>query len=368
MAIFVFYDFQEIIDDYVKYLLQSLNDIVDKLIIVSNSKLSKKSKNVFLTYTDNVYERENLGFDAGAYKDVICHYLNNECWENWDEVFFLNDTFYGPVYPWETVCNQMDRYEIDFWGMTEREGAIIAGIRLPTHLQSYFLAVRKKMLGSDEFKFFWNQMKYYSNVYDVIINFEAAFTEYFSKCGFSYTSYVSVRDKEKIIPKTCSSYFDYMFELINEIKMPLVKRKALCIYNYKQTIKTLNYIDLHTAYDVSLIRKHIGRLDRNKRLYPYGFEEIDKFCQLYSKIYIYGHGKNGHSVSDYLNCKGIKVEKFIVTSEQDINSDDVIAYNALVLDKDTGIILGLGDANCKIVLRQLKNDIPTKQLLIPRAL
>ena len=42
LGIFIFYDKDNIIDDYVIYMLDSLTEAVNELIIVSNSKLDKK--------------------------------------------------------------------------------------------------------------------------------------------------------------------------------------------------------------------------------------------------------------------------------------------------------------------------------------
>ena len=71
LAIFVFYDFQGIVDKYVEYLLYELIKVVKELVIISNGSLSEEAKQIFSRYSNRVYERENKGFDAGAYKDAF---------------------------------------------------------------------------------------------------------------------------------------------------------------------------------------------------------------------------------------------------------------------------------------------------------
>ena len=72
LGIFVFYDKNGIVGKYVEYLLTEIKSVVDDLYIVSNGILTSISKEIFLINTNNLIERENRGFDGGAYRDVLC--------------------------------------------------------------------------------------------------------------------------------------------------------------------------------------------------------------------------------------------------------------------------------------------------------
>ena len=80
LCIFVTYDHENIVDDYIGYLLQQLRKVVDGLAVVCNYEYIAKGIDKIRPYADKVYYRNNTGFDAGAYKDAICSYLG------WDEI------------------------------------------------------------------------------------------------------------------------------------------------------------------------------------------------------------------------------------------------------------------------------------------
>ena len=367
MAIFVFYDFQGIVDEYVKYLLQSLNAVTDKIIIVSNGNLDKRAREELEVITEFIYERDNKGFDAGAYKDVFTSYLNNESFDQWDEMILLNDTCYGPVYPWQEVFEKMDRQNVDFWGMTKQECyKWNDGATLPPHVQSYFLAVRKSVLLADSFHKFWEQMDYPDNLDNAILNFEVKFTNYFSKKGFKYGVYTDVCGGDIFMNKSELTYSYYITDLLVTARMPLIKRKALFLNNFEKAHVALEFVSAHTDYDINLIRNHITRLDVNHKLLPFGYIELDNFCEKFAKVYIYGHGKIGHIVEKYLSWKKIKIVNFIVTERKESDETDVISYQDLVVDQNTGVILALGKNNVKQVMLMIADDIPKTQLLIPR--
>lgn len=163
LGVFVFYDASGIVDDYVEELLKSLVDELNKLVIVVNGLITGMSKKKLKKYSNNIFLRENKGFDAGAYKDVFLNFLNEEDWEQWDEVILCNDTFYGPIFPWKIVFNKMYIYKnIGFWGLSRYPGDEIISDEegYPNHIQSYFLVCRKNLITSSFFWEFWYSMDY----------------------------------------------------------------------------------------------------------------------------------------------------------------------------------------------------------------
>lgn len=366
MAVFVLYDFEGKVERYVEYLLKSLSTVVEKMIVVSNGNLGMQEKAKIEVLTEYIYERDNKGLDAGAYKDVFTAYVKNKEWEKWDEVILLNDSFYGPMYPWQEVFEKMDYQDVDFWGMTKvneliREDEPI----IPTYIQSYFIAVRKKMLCSDVFHFFWDKMDYPKDLYDAVVNFEMKFTDYFSKFNYKYLTYTDVMENNYITSRT-SPYISYTLELLATTRMPLVKRKALTIDNFENARNTIKYISAYTEYDVELIKSHMIRLDSNHKLAPYGYMEIDDFCKRNPKIYIYGHGKYGHLVESYFRWRSHNYEKFIVTTKAESDGENVISYSDLKVDDQTGILLAVGKKNLDQILPIVAKDISASQLLVPR--
>ena len=159
LGIFVFYDRDGIVDEYVTYLLRALRQELDRLVIVCNGVLQPEGRRRLEVFTQEVYVRENRGYDAAAYRAAFEQYLGWRQLEGYEELVLCNDTFYGPFWPLRTVFDRMDeRPELDFWGLTVHARMEAGGWQesrygcLPEHLQSYFLVVRSRLLHAQAFR------------------------------------------------------------------------------------------------------------------------------------------------------------------------------------------------------------------------
>lgn len=91
VAFYLFYDKDGIVDDYIPYKLEQLKKHIDKLIVISNSNLTKEARLKLEISSDVVIARENFGFDVWGYKEGL-EYLGDEKYD-YDEAIFLNYTF-----------------------------------------------------------------------------------------------------------------------------------------------------------------------------------------------------------------------------------------------------------------------------------
>ena len=83
LGIFVFYDASGIVDLYIQELLKSLLSELNKLVIVVNGKITNNCRQVLEKYSNNIFIRENKGFDAGAYKEFFFKfYCQVKTWNN----------------------------------------------------------------------------------------------------------------------------------------------------------------------------------------------------------------------------------------------------------------------------------------------
>ncbi|MGB8382787.1 MAG: rhamnan synthesis F family protein, partial [Dermatophilaceae bacterium] len=185
----LFYDDSGIVDDYVLYKLAALRRHVDPIFVVSNSPLTHDGRHRLEQVADTVWVRENTGFDVWAYKEAL-DVLGDERLAEFDELVFMNYTFFGPIYPFEETFERMDTEELDFWGLTEHKGERGsyngAERTLSPHLQSHWIAVRKRLFQSIEFQKYWSTMPIITSYDESIMQHESRFTEYFSSRGFRY--------------------------------------------------------------------------------------------------------------------------------------------------------------------------------------
>lgn len=276
LGIFVFYDRDGIVDEYVTYLLRALRQELDRLVIVCNGVLQPEGRRRLEAFTQEVYVRENRGYDAAAYRAAFEQYLGWRQLEGYEELVLCNDTFYGPFWPLRTVFDRMDeRPELDFWGLTVHARMEAGGWQesrygcLPEHLQSYFLVVRSRLLHAQAFREFWRKVpREPDTVRETISEFEVRFTHAFSRLGYRWAPYADTRsldDRGGMTPVNPNVY--NCAELVERFRCPILKRRAFTDTIQEMTTdngnpaRALAYVASHSDYDISMILRHLLRLE-----------------------------------------------------------------------------------------------------------
>lgn len=269
VGIFFFYDKEGIVDSYVSYLLEKMVPSLSRLIVVSNGKLTGKGYKIFEKYTAEIIERENVGLDVGAYKDAI-EYIGWTALRQYDEAIIFNHTIMGPVYPFEEMFSDMNQRDVDFWGITKygREEFDPFGYSpygyLPEHIQSHFIAFRRSLLISDEFKKFWEELPVMNSYNESVGMFESAFTKKFEDKGFSWDVYVNTDDYKGM---TTYPLIFYPKDLIKNKRCPIFKRRTFFqSYTYvtantvgQGAAELMDYLKQNQLYDVDMIWENLLR-------------------------------------------------------------------------------------------------------------
>ena len=176
--------------DYVVAALSSLRPHANHILLVSNSPISEVDRARLATCCDEILPRPNEGLDAGAYRAGLEH-LGWERLADFDELILTNHTYYAPLRPWEEVLTRAAGWgDISFWGMTEhatmRPHPFLAQRELPRHLQSHWIAVRRRLLTDPAFREYWEQMPPISSYRDSIQWHESRFTGHFAELGHTW--------------------------------------------------------------------------------------------------------------------------------------------------------------------------------------
>ena len=176
--------------DYVVAALSSLRPHANHILLVSNSPISEVDRARLATCCDEILPRPNEGLDAGAYRAGLEH-LGWERLADFDELILTNHTYYAPLRPWEEVLTRTGSWrDISFWGMTEhgvmRPHPFLAKRELPRHIQSHWIAVRRRLLADPAFREYWEQMPPVSSYRDSIQWHESRFTGHFAELGHTW--------------------------------------------------------------------------------------------------------------------------------------------------------------------------------------
>lgn len=281
LGVFVFYDRDGIVDDYVLYLLKSLKEATEDIIVVSNCMLSGSEKAKFFSFTDKIKIRENIGLDAGAFKEVYDEY--QEYFKTFDEIILMNDTFYGPFVPFKIICETMGEKDIDFWGLSASYDSPDGFGYLPdkiihSHIQTFFIAFRSTVLNSEAFNTYWQNynIKKMRSFNNVVTKHEIVFTHYLEQAGFTWEVYTNLEKYHSPnYEENFNTYAYASYDLIKNYRCPFIKRKnfvfdkkdVLYLSDGEDNKKSLDYIKKEKLYDTDLIWKNLIRLYKTEDLY-----------------------------------------------------------------------------------------------------
>lgn len=348
------------VEEFKKKLIEMVSVYADFFIIVSNGAVSEQTYSFFKEYASNVLIRKNIGYDGGAYKDALSGLNLDE----YDELLLMNDTFYGFFYPLDDFFDKsQNNPHVDFWGLTQYSGGFgDYNEYISPHIQGYFLLIKSSMLHSNEFRLFWNSLEYPMSYTEAVRIFEVRFTVFFQEFGFRGDAYckleeIGIKDKfNKIL------YIKNPYELIRDLHCPILKRKGCYIEN-QNAWKAIKYIKENNLYDVEIIYNQILLDYKNGVISSYfNLYDLEIFLNRYDKIYIYGKGRYGLALYEYLECRNKAIEKFIVSYKGEQEDDRIIEVSELPKGNDYGIILALKPQFTHEVLGNLLHRVLVEQL------
>ncbi len=278
-AVYVHYDREGVVHDYVIEQLRQLVAANFRITFVTNArKLKEASAAAVIPFCRQVIWRRNVGHDIGAYKDGIAALGDlGGC----DRLLLMNDSVYGPFRPLAEVLSSIDSSQTDFWGITDSWDGHY-------HLQSYFIVFLKEALSSRVFRNFWRRLPYFSSKSAIIHNGEVRITQRLTRqklragvlCPYwdvatavltkledrrptdlapVHQAFLENLQRQLVLgtPLNPSHYF--WETLITDFSCPFIKRDLVqknpvaIVYAWRWA----EVIALNSEYDLGLIRRHL---------------------------------------------------------------------------------------------------------------
>lgn len=229
LALYVFYDKDGYVGDYVKYYIKALKEIAHRVIFIVNGLIQPDGRKDIENTGAEIFQRENKGLDFGAWKDIILNVGFHEI-SGYDELVLCNCSCYGPVYPLADVFSEMEARNCDFWGITKHPATGNLIIKndpasvIIEHIQSYFLVLSRRVITSDAFQKWWYELEPTSSYSAEVAYHENKFTKYLHDSSFSYDTYV---DCDKYFKHNCpyTPSFACAYEMLTEDRDPFIKKK-----------------------------------------------------------------------------------------------------------------------------------------------
>lgn len=266
LAVYAFYDPAGKVGDFVVHKLQALKPHVARLVVVVNGHVEDAGRRRLEDCGASVHVRANEGFDIWGFRHALVELLGWDEVCRFDEVLLLNSTFYGPLYPFSELFEEMGRRDADFWGLTAFKGPVPNGFTfegmIPFHIQSYFMAFRRRVLTNPGFRSWWERLPPLATYVDAVLKHEARFTEFLAGQGFRYALYCDPARYRVVNPS-----FDVL-DLLVEHRCPVIKRRPFFhepLYlelNNVELARALRLIEERSSYPLELIWRDITHAAR----------------------------------------------------------------------------------------------------------
>ena len=263
LLLYVHFNKYNHISSHVYYQLTKMRPLFSKVVFISNSSINEQDyhKIVELRLMDQFIQRENIGFDFAAWRDGMTA-VGFEELATYDSVTIMNDTCFGPLWDIKDYYLEYESDDsVDFWGLTNNRATpksrYTQGFR--EHIQSYFITFKKSVIVSPEFKNFWENVKNYTNVQDVIDNYETQVTTKFLDAGFNYKVIFNTVNEDASHMLHADFSFYHPTAILSH-RVPFIKVKAID-NNQHITPYLLDEIAKQSDYPVDLIISHMSEIN-----------------------------------------------------------------------------------------------------------
>lgn len=159
--------------------IASLSRVCDRLVVVSTAGLDAPADQERVRRHAELVQRPNYGYDFYSWKVGLD---SVEDLGSYDQVVITNDSFVGPLVPYEHIIETMCGRGVDMWGITQ-------SLRRERHVQSYFVSFRRWLAGARAFANFWDGMTPESDRQQVITRYELGLSRTVVEAGFELGAY-----------------------------------------------------------------------------------------------------------------------------------------------------------------------------------
>lgn len=366
LSIFVIYSETGKIYDSVKLLIQDLKTVSTYFVVVVNGSLS--SYEYLESVSDYIIVRENIGLDAGAYKQALNDKKVQEALSKVDELVFCNDTFWGPFVPFKKIFDKMKNKSCDFWGLSYSDAEIF------DHIQSYFLVFSKKVFSQNLLKKFFDEI----DVTKIDKNLACCLFEFrifkfltakgFKSGSFFVTKHYFPSDEHLLFDKSiiCKKIFNRKDARLHNTKQKTLNALKFISENFQYDIDVI-LAELKERYQVEIQRTEVDNHEievRKGKNCPCKTtkEELLDFVNKFSKVYLYGMGRLGQQIKIIIECSSRQessIAGFIVSdlrAETNLPSSlPVCTFDSVSSEKDLPLVVCLGKKNSEEVRIKLKD-------------
>ena len=167
------------VDDALIYYINALNKFGD-VVLVMDSDCPKSETNKIKKYTKYISATRHGEYDFGSYKRAYIWAKENLKISDYDFIYLVNDSVYGPLYPMTRYFDAMENMGHDAFGIVKNPNP-----KHP-HIQSWFVGLTKNIFTSEWFDTFMKSITKLPSKGAITREYEQGLSKQISEHGFTW--------------------------------------------------------------------------------------------------------------------------------------------------------------------------------------
>lgn len=251
LFLFAGYDKNGIIDDSLILYVRALSKL-GNVVLCMDSICKKSETHKLKQYVLHIMDKRHTEYDFGSYKRAYTWSQQNLTLSDYDFVYMVNDSVYGPLFPLKSYLKKMETSGTDAFGLVKNTK------KSHPHIQSWFIGMRPSVFLSDWFNEFILAVKKLESKGAITKQYEHGFTKNVVAHDGTWMCLYSAHNRD--VYNKIRRYY--------RAKMPFMKKVAFTRHNGS------------LGPQISYVLRHIPTTTRNAILSNarrvYGTEYVDK--------------------------------------------------------------------------------------------
>ena len=189
LFLFAAYDKDGIIDDALLYYLRNLSMYGD-IIFCMDNKFDKRQIKKLKMHPLSVFITRHKEYDFGSYKRAFKYAKQKDLLQNYEFVYLVNDSVFGPMVSLSKLIHKMERIPKDAVGIIESKH------RTHSFMESWFVRLNKKVFLSPWFDEFISSVKKESDKSIITIKYEHGLSNLIKDHGCSWACIYTVHGRK----------------------------------------------------------------------------------------------------------------------------------------------------------------------------
>lgn len=228
------------IDESLVYYIQNLNKFGDVILCMDSNCTQNELKKI-KPYTIHAIAKKHGEYDFGSYKRAFQYANDNNILKNYDVLYLVNDSVYGPTMDLHKTIKTIESIS------TDAAGLVISKHKTHEFMESWFVRLNKNVFMSKWFAEFITSVTHQEHKYQITVQYEHGLSNLIKNNGCTWDGVYHFHGR-----------FTYNHpKKLFKLKCPFIKKSSFTRHNGAIGYD-VNYVLTHCDKTASKIIKNAG--------------------------------------------------------------------------------------------------------------